>query len=70
MQQLELFPKDDIVRFAMSFSTQDFGILKSNRPEDYYRIQEIRKLVHKHNADVRHLEKRFAFDIDSLINRR
>ena len=52
-EQLELFPENDIVRFAMSFSTHEFGILKSTSPRDYERISVIRGLVHKHNAIVR-----------------
>ena len=65
-EQLELFPENDIVRFAMSFSTHDFGILKSTSPHDYERIRIIRGLVHKHNDMVRSMEKRLARDLDRL----
>ena len=68
MQQLELFPNDDVVRFALSLTAHEFSRLKEDRPEDYYRIRELRNLIHKHNDHVRHLEKRLAFDINSLIN--
>ena len=67
MEQLELFPQDDIIRFAMSFSTAEFGRLKSTRPEDYERIRQIRFLIFKHNADIRHLEKRLAYDLDRSL---
>ena len=67
MQQLELFP-NDIVRFAVELPREALDKLKDARPEDYYRIRELRNLIHKHNGHVRHLEKRLAFDINSLIN--
>ena len=65
-EQLELFPENDIVRFAMSFSTHEFGRLKSASPHDYERIRIIRVLVHKHNDMVRSMEKRLARDLDRL----
>ena len=52
-EQLELFPENDIVRFAMSFSTHEFGILKSTSPRDYALILIISVFVHKNNDLVR-----------------
>ena len=64
--QLELFPENDIVRFAMSFSTHEFGRLKTSSPRNYERISIIRDLVHKHNDMVRSMEKRLARDLERL----
>ena len=66
-EQLELFPENDIVRFAMSFSTHEFGRLKTSSPRDYERIRIIRGLVHKHNAMVRSMEKRLAWDLERVF---
>lgn len=66
MQQLELFPKDDIVRYAMSLNLHELEALKSSRPEAYSMVRVIRNIVQKHNSQMRHLEKRFTYEL-SLI---
>jgi len=67
MQQLELFPKDDIVRYAMSLNLHELETLKSSNPEAYSMVRVIRNIVQKHNAQMRNLEKRLTYDLNLII---
>lgn len=68
MQQLKLFPEVDMIRFALSLTSHELSRLKESRPDDYPRIAHIRNLVHKHDAMVRHMEKRLAFDLNRFLD--
>jgi len=67
MQQLELFP-NEFVRFATELSFSQFYRLKETRPEDFYRVKQIRDLVNIHKQTVMRSEARLAKDINEALS--
>jgi hypothetical protein len=60
MKQLELFPAIDEVRFAMSFTREEFGRLKTSIPQPAFnRINHLRQIVHRWNAETEMADRRY-----------
>jgi hypothetical protein len=66
MEQLELFP-NDYVRFATEFPREKLNIIREDKPEEYYRIMQIRNVISKHRYAVRQLDKRLTWDLERLM---
>ena len=60
MEQLSLFPAMDEVRFAMSFTSKEFGRLKVSIPKPAFdRINHLRQTVHRWNAETEMADRRY-----------
>ena len=60
MKQLELFPATEEVRFAMSFTSAEFGRLRVSIPKPAFdRINYLRQIVHRWNAETAFADRRY-----------
>ena len=59
MKQLELFPGDEI-RFAMSFTSEQFRKIKDTIPESAFaRLSDVRQAVHRWNYDCDMADRKY-----------
>jgi len=56
MTQLELFDDIDKERFAMSLTKHELGRVKTNHPESYEWIKQIRNAVREYEVKLNHLK--------------
>jgi len=56
MTQLELFDEIDEEKFAMGLTKHELARVKTNHPESYEWIKQIRNAVREYQAKVNHLK--------------
>lgn len=66
MEQLELFP-NDMVRFVEEMSSEQFLKLREHNTPEFYRIAQLRHLIHGRKSAISAIERRFERDIINLV---
>ena len=70
MQQLELFPEDDMVRFAESLTFEELQSIKQRSHSDYYRVKAIRMTMNRYNSRLKYLNKTLCIELRNVMEGR